>query len=348
MSGDVSPPTAPYVPAAGWAAPVPAGRDVLARAIAGVRPRGDARRLAEAGALLVMVAWAANFVVVKGIIAVVPPVGFAFVRFLLAGLVLLAILRLREGSVSIPRALALRVALLGALGFGVYQVLWATALSSTTAGTSALIVGTTPIWTALVAVAMRTEMAHRARLAGAAIGFGGVAIVVAARGLDLGGGGVGDLLTLVAAISWGTYLALSAPLLASLSPLRLTAWAILAGSAVMAGPGLVQLVSAGPAWIEPGTLVAFAYAGIVAGGLANVLVFRAIALVGPSRVANLQLLVPALTVLFAAATLGEPILAGQVGGGLVIVAGILVSRRAPLGPPPGRRPTPEPPPLLEA
>jgi drug/metabolite transporter (DMT)-like permease len=307
----------------------------------------DARRLAEAGVLLVMVAWAANFVIVKGAIEVVPPIGFAFVRFLLAGLVLLAILRWREGSVGLPREVVVPLMLLGGLGFGVYQVLWATALTVTTAGTSALIVGTTPIWTALVAVAIRTETPHRARFAGAAVGFVGVALVVAARGFDLAGAGLGDLLTLVAAICWGSYLALSAPLLATLSPLRLTAWAILAGTAVMAIPGVVQLAGAGSAWVGGDTLLAIVYSGIVAGGLANVLIFRAISLVGPSRVANMQLLVPALTVILAAVLLGESILVGQVLGGIVIVAGILIARRAPLGPPPGGRRAPEPTPLLE-
>ena len=52
--------------------------------------------------------------------------------------------------------------------------------------------------------------------------------------------------------------------------------------------------------------------------------------------------------LFAALALGEPILAGQVLGGVVIVAGILIARRAPVGPPPGGRRVPEPTPLLEA
>ncbi len=308
----------------------------------------EARRLAEAGAVVVMVAWAANFVIVKDAVATVPPVGFAFVRFGLAGLVLLAILRWREGSIGLPRQAVLPVALLGGMGFGIYQVLWATGLTVTTAGTSALIVATTPIWTALVAIAIRTETAHPARFSGAAIGFAGVALVVAARGLDLAATGAGDLATLAAAVCWGSYLALSAPLLATLSPLRLTTWAILAGTVVMAGPGVVQLADAGTAWLTPAALLALAYSGIVAGGLANVVIFRAIALVGPSRVANLQLLVPALTVALAAVTLGEPILAGQVLGGAVIVAGILVSRRAPLGPPPGGRRAPEPPPLLEA
>jgi len=312
------------------------------------RTEAGARRLAEAGALVVMVAWAANFVVVKGAIATVPPIGFAFVRFLVAGLVLLAILRLREGSAGIPRTLIVPLALLGGLGFGIYQILWASALTVTTAGTSALLVATTPIWTVLVAVAMRTEAPHRARFVGAAVGFAGVALVVAARGIDLGGAGVGDLATLGAAVCWGSYLALSAPLLASFSPLRLTTWAILFGTAVLAIPGSAQLAEGGGGWVSPEALLAIAYSGIIAGGLANVLIFRAIAVVGPSRVANLQLLVPALTVLFAALALGEPILAGQVLGGAVIVAGILIARRAPAGPPPGGRRVPEPTPLMEA
>lgn len=316
------------------------------RPAAGARARADARRLAEAGALLVMVAWAANFVIVKGAIATVPPIGFAFVRFLFAGLVLLAILRLREGSAGIPRALIVPLAILGGLGFGVYQVLWASGLTVTTAGTSALLVATTPIWTVLVAVAMRTEAPHRARSLGAVVGFAGVALVMAARGLSLAG--AGDLATLGAAVCWGSYLALSAPLLARLSPLRLTTWAILFGTAVMAIPGSVQLAGAGGAWVTPETLAALAYSGIVAGGLANVLIFRAIAVVGPSRVANLQLLVPALAVLFAALALGEPVLVGQVLGGAVIVAGILIARRAPAGPPPGGRRVPEPTPFMEA
>ena len=344
--------TAPAPETAAGAVSVPAAG---ARSAAGAAPSAmsarspaDARRLAEAGALFVMVVWAANFVVVKTAIASAPPIGFAFVRFLLAGLVLLAILRLREGSVRIPREVVAPLAILGGLGFGLYQVLWATGLTVTTAGTSALIVATTPIWTVLVAIAMRTEAPHPARFLGAAVGFAGVALVVAARGFDVSGTSPGDLLTLAAAICWGTYLALSAPLLGRLSPLRLTTWAILFGTVVMALPGSAQLAEAGSAWVTPAALAALAYSGIVAGGLANVLIFRAIALVGASRVANLQLLVPALTVLLAAAVLGEPILVGQVLGGVVIVAGILIARRAPVGPPPGGRRSPQPTPLLEA
>jgi len=94
-------------------------------------------------------------------------------------------------------------------------------------------------------------------------------------------------------------------------------------------------------------VLAILYSGIVAGGLANVVLFRAIALLGPSRIANLQFLVPALTIVLAAFLLGEPVLAVQAAGFGVIVAGIVVARRAPAGAAAGRV-GPEPPPLIEA
>ena len=64
------------------------------------------RRLAEVGVLAVMVLWAANFIVVKSAVAVLPPVGFTFLRFVIASATLLLLLRWREGSIDAnPRLL---------------------------------------------------------------------------------------------------------------------------------------------------------------------------------------------------------------------------------------------------
>ncbi|HET7030615.1 MAG TPA: DMT family transporter, partial [Candidatus Limnocylindrales bacterium] len=86
-------------------------------------------RLAEASVLVVMVLWAANFIVVKSAVAVLPPVGFTFLRFAIASVTLMALLRWREGSVALPRRDLLGMAGLGALGFGIYQILWTTGLT---------------------------------------------------------------------------------------------------------------------------------------------------------------------------------------------------------------------------
>ena len=50
--------------------------------------------------------------------------------------------------------------------------------------------------------------------------------------------------------------------------------------------------------------------------------------VGPTRTAALQFLVPALAVVFAAILLGEAIRPGQIVGGLVIVGGVVLTRFA--------------------
>ena len=91
------------------------------------------RRAAEAACVGVMVIWAGNFIVVKSTIPILSPIGYAFLRFAIAGLVLLALCRWREGSVTVPRADIVPLAGLGLLGFGIYQVLWSTALFSTSA-----------------------------------------------------------------------------------------------------------------------------------------------------------------------------------------------------------------------
>lgn len=318
------------------AAPAPEAATGAAAIPAPAVPASDAgplvaaaagRRLAEAAAVLVMVGWAANFVIVKSAIASVPPVAFAFLRYALAGAVVLVLARWREGSLAIPWPLLRRVLLLGGLGFGAYQVLWTSALSGTSAGNSSLLVATAPIWTALLAATIGSEAGSRVRLLGGLVSLAGVGLVVASNGLRLDSVGLGDLVTLVAAACWGSYLALSAPLLDQVSPLLLTAWAIVGGVAVLAIPGLLSLSGAGPALASPGVLASIAYSGILAAGLSGIVVARAVAAVGATRVANLQFLVPALTVVLAALFLGEPVLPLQVAGGIVIVAGIVLSRR---------------------
>ena len=77
-------------------------------------------------------------------------------------------------------------------------------------------------------------------------------------------------------------------------------------------------------------MLAILYSGILAAGTANVVIFHAIKLVGPTRITALQSLVPAMAVVLAAIFLGEPIRVGQVLGGIVIVAGVAILRRGTL------------------
>ena len=276
---------------------------------------------------MVMAFWAANFIVVKAANAQIPPVTFAFLRFGIAALTLLLALRWREGTFGWPGRDAIPILGLGALGFGVYQILWSTALQDIPAGDSALLVATTPVFTALLAIRSGADVLSRSKLLGSFVSFAGVAVVVVSGpGLSLGGAIVGDALTITAAFLWAVYTAFGSTVLRRHSPLRTTAWAMVGGSLVLMGPGLFQ--ASGLDW---GSIGADAWAGLlfsafIPAGLANVVVFSAIRLLGPTRIAAYQFLVPFIAVLLGAAILSEPVRIGQILGGIVIVLGVIMTR----------------------
>jgi drug/metabolite transporter (DMT)-like permease len=286
------------------------------------------RRLAELGVLIVMVFWAGNFIVVKGAVEILPPVGFTFLRYCVAAITLLVLLRWREGSIRLPRGDVLKIFGLGVVGFGCYQILWPVALQTIPAGDSALLVATTPVMTALLAMAVGADTPNAVKLIGAFISFAGVALVIGAgQGLSLGVSLAGDVLTLVAAACWAVYTVAGASILRRHSPLVTTTWAIVAGTLFIAPLGIAQLATSDLSGFGPPVIFAIIYSGTLAAGFANVIVLHGVKLLGPTRVNALQFLVPVLAVGMAAVFLDEPIRGIQVVGGAIILAGVALLRR---------------------
>lgn len=306
------------------------------------------RRLTELAVLAVMVSWAGNFIVVKDAITLLPPVAFTFLRYALASVALLGLLRWTEGSIRLPRPETFRIMVLGGVGFGVYQILWTVGLQTIPAGDSSLLIAATPVATAVVAVLIGVDTLSPTKAIGVALSFVGVVLVIAAGvGIELSGAPIGHALTLAAAVCWATYTAVGARVLRRHSPLVLTTWATLGGTLVLAPIGLGQLLAPGgiddiPTGAVPQIVLSVAYSGLLAAALANVIVFHGVRLVGPTRITAMQSLVPALAVILAFLVLAEPIRAGQVVGGVIIVAGVALTRfgaRRPGRPSRPRRPS---------
>jgi drug/metabolite transporter (DMT)-like permease len=273
-----------------------------------------------------MAFWAANFIVVKAANEQIPPITFAFLRFGIAALTLLVALRWREGAVGLPKRDILPIVGLGALGFGAYQMLWATALQDIPAGDSALLIAATPVMTALLAVYSRADTLTPGKLVGSLISFAGVAVIVASGAGLAFTSLVGDALTLLAALCWSIYTAFGAPILRRHSALRTTAWAMVGGSLVLAVPGTAQAIGMDWTTVDAGAWAGLAFSAFIPAGIANVIVFSAIRLLGPTRITAYQFLVPFIAVLMAAAFLSEPIRIEQLLGGAVIVLGVVLTR----------------------
>ena len=286
------------------------------------------RRLAEFGVVIVMALWAGNFIVVKGALGTLPPVGFTALRYGLASLSLLVLMRWRDGAIRLPHGDIRSIAVLGIIGFGIYQILWVVALQTIPAGDSALLIATTPVMTALLAMATGADSPNRVKLVGAIVSFLGVAtVIIAGQGLNLGASVGGDLLTLAAAACWAIYTVRGATILRRQTALMTTTWAVVAGTLFMAPIGIAQMATADLSAIGPSMVLSVIYAGTLAAGVPNVVVFHGVKLLGPTRISALQTLVPALAVVLAVIFLGEPIRPAQLIGGVIILAGVALLRR---------------------
>jgi drug/metabolite transporter (DMT)-like permease len=218
--------------------------------------------------------------------------------------------------------------LLLAAGLGVWlnQLSFMYAVKLTTATTVGLVLGTIPIFTALIARAFGIERLSRRFWAASAISFAGVALVAAGSGGGLSGDVAGDVLAVATSATWAAYSVTISPLMRTYSPYQISAFALAVGWIALAATGANQL--AVQDWGAVGWLgwlgLAFAVLGPLV--LTNVLWFTAIDEVGPSRatlVANLQ---PFVAAIFALAILSEKITLLQVLGGVAIGVGILLSR----------------------
>jgi drug/metabolite transporter (DMT)-like permease len=292
-----------------------------------VRHAARERRLADLGLLATVVVWSANFVVVKAAIGDVGPLAFTAARFAVATLTLFAIMRWRTGAVRRPAGLALRLLLLGALGFGCYQLAWTLGLTQITAGDSALLVASSPVLVALLAGAVGMDRLTVPKLAGALVAFGGVALVVTGGQLSTGSSLAGYVLTLSAAVVWAVYTVLGARMLRRVDPLTATAWTVLGGTLFLLPFGVFEVVTAPSSAVSLAAVVAVIYSGSLSVGTANVLVFYAITILGPSRASATQFLVPFGAVLLGAIFLAEPVGLVQLAGGAIIIAGVALTRR---------------------
>ena len=284
--------------------------------------------------LLVTVSiWAFNFTVTRyALTHGFEPLAYASLRFAAAAVVVSSITLGLERSLRFEPKHAFLLGVAALVGIYLNSISFVYAVDLTSASTVALIFGSLPIVTAVIAYFLGVERLSRRFWGAAAISFAGVVLVAAGSGSGVSGSLGGNLLAFMATVTWGAYTVAIVPLLRLYSVWRVSAGALVMGSIpllVTAAPQIADqdwdldaLVWAGFAFAVLGPLV-----------LTNFLWFTAIERVGPSRatlVANLQ---PFLAAIFAVALLSEELTWLQVGGGIAIGAALLLARP---------RPTPEP------
>jgi drug/metabolite transporter (DMT)-like permease len=293
------------------------------------------RRLGTADGLLLVtvVLWALNFSVTKyAITHGFQPLAYSSIRYTSGALLFAAFTYASERTLAVrPRDIPLLL-VAAAVGIWLNQAAYVYALKFTTASTTALVLGVTPMFAALIAFAVGVERVGARFLASAAVSFGGVALVALGSAGNFSANVKGIALAVATAATWASYSVAIAPLMRRYSPFRISAIVLVAGSLPLVASGARQLLDQDFS-LEPLVWVGLAFALLGPLVLTNILFFTAIDRVGPSRATLFTNLVPFVAVFFALILLSEPLRWLQVVGGAAIVGGIVLARRTTTAPP---------------
>lgn len=277
--------------------------------------------------LLVALIWGANFSVTKLALRQIPPLGFTAIRFGVASVLMLWILRHQEGKASLPPGSLPKLIWLGVVGNSLYQLGFILGLARTSATNSALLLATMPTMVVVLGGVLGIERTTARMRWGTAIATLGVVLVVAARGVGFSMQTLrGDLLIMAGVVAWSVYTLGLRTLPEGISPLRVTTLTLITGTPGLLLAGLPDLLSMRWASIEPGAWGALAYATLLSLVVAYLLWNTSVRSVGGSRTAIYMCVAPLVAGVVAWVLLGERPVPLQAAGAIFIVGGVLLTR----------------------
>ena len=278
---------------------------------------------------IVYVAWGSTYLGIRVMDRTIAPLLGAGVRYIGAGALMLAFLTIWRGGLPRVRprelaSLALVAVLLLAGGNGGVTY----AERHVPSGLAALLVASMPLWI-LVIRAAAGDRPHRATLAGLAIGFVGVALLVLRGGQQQGVSLAHMLVVVVAALSWalGSWLAGRLPMprdaAAGTALEMLIGGVVLVGCSPVAGEHWASLTEHASA----DSLIALVYLALFGSILAFTAYVWLLQNAPISRVSTYAYVNPVVAVALGAIILGEPITPiTLLGGAIIVIAVALVIR----------------------
>jgi drug/metabolite transporter (DMT)-like permease len=274
--------------------------------------------------LVTILAWGSSFAAMRIAVTGFSATHVALLRFLVASAALAAFAGRTAARriAAMPRGDLARIAVVGVLGLGVYNIALAAGQAHLHAGTSSILIATAPIWMAVVAVTVgRERLRGRAKL-GLALGFAGVVLVKGGTGV--GGAASAIAIVLGAAVLQAVYTMSQKPLVARHGALAFLCAAVWAATLALlpALPGLAHEIAAASAR----QLAAVAFLGLVPSAIGYATWAYASTRVSTSVAGAALYVIPPCALVIAYLVLGEAPAPGAVAGGALVLLSVALLR----------------------
>jgi len=275
--------------------------------------------------------WGGTFTAGRIVSQHLPPFSAAFLRFFIATICLVYLVRKLEGGLPrINPGQVAQVVILGMTGVFAYNVFFFTGLQTVEAGRAAVIVATNPIFIALLAALLFKESLGIFKIMGILLSVSG-AILAITRGhpfhLLSEVVSMGDLAIAGCVLSWAAYSILGKYSMSRLSPQAAVTYSCIAGTLALfvpaMGEGLFTFVRTVPLVVW-GCLVYLGYFGTVLG---FTWYYQAVKSIGPSGASLFINFVPLFAIVIGFVFLGESVDLSLVIGALMVSCGVYLANR---------------------
>jgi drug/metabolite transporter (DMT)-like permease len=285
--------------------------------------------------------WGGSYLLIKYALEGFEPAVIVWLRCVLAGVVLYAVMRLRGGGQEARaahaelRARPGRAILLGALAIALPFNLITFGELEVPSGLTAVLIAPASLFVAAFAPFVDvSEKVRSSALGGMFMGLAGVALLVGVESVHSLGAFLGSLAMIGAAACY----ALSSFVVKrykGLTSVTVSFISILVAS-VLTLPAAIATAPSGVPGLR--ALLAIAALGVVGTALAFVIFYKLIAETGAGRASLVAYLAPGIALFYGALLLDEPITAASIGGLALILGGVALASRKPRADGPAARP----------
>jgi len=275
--------------------------------------------------------WGSSFLFIALGLKMLPPVGIAFWRTAIGALTLLVVIAIRR--ISLPRdpKAWFLIWIAGLFMSAIPAVLFGFAEQHVSSALAAIINASTPIFTVVaIMIAFRAEKPKPAVLAGLAVGFVGVFVVLGVWN----GFGVNDPVAIGALLLAVTCYGIGSPFLRRhVEPLKLKPEAAVFGQVLTSAVSLLPFYAfsgfvngwfTGPIFAE--SIWSMLALGVLGTGLAYVIYYNLLATVGSAIGSAVTYLSPIVGVILGVLLLGESISWNEPVGALIVLLGAAVAQ----------------------
>jgi drug/metabolite transporter (DMT)-like permease len=274
--------------------------------------------------------WGSSFLWIKLADRGFSPVEVTFARLALGAAVLFPVVVARRESMPRSAPAWAHIAVAALFANAIPYLLFAVAEQSVDSSTAGIINATTPLWTVVLALAVRHQKSVTGwQGAGLIVGFGGALLIFSPWHSASSVASAGGLECLAASISYAASFIYMDKFLArrGLSPIALSACQLTVAAAWLA---VALPVAGAPApHVTAASLAGVVILGVLGTGVAYVLNYQIIASEGATVAATVTYLLPVVAIVLGVLALGETVTAAAIAGIALVLAGVALTRRKP-------------------